>query len=94
EKTVPPEWTGKILHARLEVGAWIVMGSDPPPGHYQTPAGMSLSLLLTDYEQAEKIFHALAENGAIRMPFQKPFWSKGYGQLIDQFQVPWMINVD
>jgi PhnB protein len=35
---------------------------------------------------------ALAENGAVHMPFQATFWAKGFGMLIDQFGTPRMVN--
>jgi PhnB protein len=27
------------------------------------------------------------------MPFQKTFWTDGFGMLVDKFGVPWMVNV-
>lgn len=94
EKHAPPDWSNKLLHASLEFDGGILMGSDPPPQMYQPPAGISVSIQLKDAAEAERIFNALAENGSIKMPFQKTFFSKGFGQLVDQFQVPWMINVE
>ena len=42
--------------------------------------------------EAERVFSALAENGAVRMPLQKTFWSPAFGVLVDQFGTPWEIN--
>jgi uncharacterized glyoxalase superfamily protein PhnB len=41
---------------------------------------------------AERVFHALAENGIVRMPLQKTFWAVRFGVVIDQFGIPWEIN--
>jgi len=90
EEHVPPEWRNSILHARLVVGDNVLMGSDSP--RYEPPQGFSVSLQVNDPAEAERIFHALAENGTVRMPIQKTFFSARFGMLVDQFGVPWMVN--
>jgi PhnB protein len=94
EEHVPVEWRDKILHARLAVGDQVLMGSDAPPGHYAEPKGFSVSLQIGDPAEAERIFHALAENGKVQMPMQKTFWATRFGMLVDRFSVPWMVNCD
>ena len=32
---VPSEWHNKIMHARLELGDRVLMGSDSPPEHFR-----------------------------------------------------------
>ena len=68
--------------------------SDAPPDRYQRPAGFSLSVNVNDPGEAERIFHALAENGSIRMPIQQTFWAVRFGMLVDQFGIPWMVNCE
>jgi PhnB protein len=94
EAHVSPEWRAKILHASMEVGDTILMGSDAPPDRYELPKGFSVSLTLKDTGEAERIFHALAEGGSVRMPIQKTFWAARFGMLVDRFAIPWMINCD
>ena len=94
ENQVPPEWREKIMHARLIVGDQVLMGSDAPPGHFQQPQGFSVSLIVDEPEDAERIFHALAESGTVRMPLQKTFWAIRFGMLVDRFGIPWMINCE
>jgi PhnB protein len=89
---VPAEWRLKIMHATLAVGDNEIMGSDAPPGRYEEPKGFSVAIGLSDLAEAERIFKALAENGKVSMPLQKTFWAAGFGMLVDQFGVPWMIN--
>jgi PhnB protein len=91
---VPPEWRKKILHARLCVGDEVLMGSDAPPDHYEAMKGFSVTLGIDDPAVAERIFHALAENGTVRMPIEKTFWALRFGMLVDQFGTPWMINCE
>ena len=45
-------------------------------------------------EDAERIFHTLAENGTVKMPLQKTFWAIRFGMLVDRFGIPWMVNCE
>jgi PhnB protein len=91
---VPPKWREKILHATLTVGDNVLMGSDPVPERYEQPKGFAVLLGMDDPVNAERIFHALAENGTVQMPLQKTFWSVRFGVLVDQFGIPWAINCE
>src|ERR1700712_4356193 len=62
-KDVPAERHQSILHARLEVGDQVLMGSDGPPNFYKEPQGFSVSIVVKESTEAERIFSALAENG-------------------------------
>jgi PhnB protein len=88
---VPHEWQKKILHARLVVGDQVLMASDAPPDRHQETKGFSVSIGVADPAEAERIFHALSENGKVQMPIQKTFFSERFGMLTDQFGIPWMI---
>jgi PhnB protein len=90
----PPEWRNKIMHARLTVGDAVLMGSDSPPDHFEEMKGFYVALNIEAPADAERIFHALAENGTVRMPLQETFWAARFGMLVDQFGVPWMINCE
>ena len=90
----PPGWRDKIMHARLLVKDQVLMGSDAPPERYDAPKGFSMSLNLADAAEAERIFNALVEKGAVVMPLQQTFWAERFGMLSDQFGIPWMINCE
>ena len=92
EKQVPPEWRNKILHATLRAGGATLMGSDAPPDRYEQSKGFSVMLQIDEPADAERIFHALEEQGTVRMPLQQTFWAARFGMLVDQFGIPWMIN--
>jgi PhnB protein len=94
EKLVPAEWRAKILHGRLTIGDQVLMASDAPPGRFEKQAGFSLSLGFTDVAEAERVFHALAENGTATMPIAETFWAVRFGMLVDRFGIPWMINCE
>jgi PhnB protein len=94
EQHVPPEWREKIMHARLAVNGEVLMGSDAPPDHYKEPKGFSVSLQFKDIKEAERVFHALAENGKVGMPLQQTFWAARFGTVVDRFGIPWMVNCE
>jgi PhnB protein len=89
---VPAEWRKKVLHACLRWGDGALMGSDCPPAYQEKPQGFSVSIQVKQPADAERIFHALAENGTVRMPIAGTFWAVRFGMLVDQFGIPWMIN--
>jgi PhnB protein len=91
---VPSEWRSKIMHARLTMGDNVLMGSDAPPDRREDMKGFSVTLGIDDPAEAERVFHALAEKGTVRMPIQKTFWAARFGMLVDQFGTPWMINCE
>jgi len=94
EADTPPEWRDKIMHARLVVGDNVLMGSDMPQERFEGAKGFSVSLGVDDPQEAEKVFHALAEGGTVRMPIQETFWAVRFGMLEDRFGIPWMVNCE
>jgi PhnB protein len=91
---VPAEWRSKILHARMVVGDQVLMASDAPPGHFQAPQGFSVNIGVSDANQAERIFHALAEKGKVTMPIAETFWALRFGMLVDRFGIQRMVNCE
>ena len=89
---VPPDWRNKVMHAALVVGDQVLMGSDAPPGRFDEPKGFSVAIQVDTPEEAERIFHALAENGTVTMPIGETGWAIRFGMLVDQFGTPWMVN--
>jgi PhnB protein len=90
----PLESRDRIMHASLKVGEQVLMGSDEPFDRVETPQGFYVSLHFQDPKEAEQIFHALAEQGTVKMPLQETFWAARFGMLVDRFRTPWMINCD
>ena len=89
---VPPDWAEKILHATIKIDGNVVMASDGPPGHYEKPQGISVSISVNNRDKGEEIFNALSQGGTVTMPFQKTFWASGFGMCTDRFGIPWMVN--
>jgi PhnB protein len=91
---VPPDWGTKIMHATLTIGNQVLQGADSTAEHYKKPHGFCISLGTSDPAEADRVFAALAENGAVQMPLEKTFWALRFGMLTDQFGIPWMINCE
>ncbi|HMF89342.1 MAG TPA: VOC family protein [Candidatus Angelobacter sp.] len=88
----PPDWQKKILHTTLTVGNQVLQGADLTPDRFQKPQGFRVTLNIAATAEAERVFKALAEEGAIEMPIQETFWAQRFGVLTDQFGTPWIIN--
>ena len=89
---VPSEWREKIVHASLALGDSVLTGVDILPEQYESPQGFFVLLEIADVPRTERMFHALAEGGEVRMPIQKTFWSAAFGVLVDQFGIPWELS--
>lgn len=74
------------------MGDRLLMGSDSPPGYFETPQGFYVQISVDEPEKAERVFHALAENPKVKMAIEQTFWSVRFGMLVDQFGIPWMVN--
>lgn len=89
---VPPEFGGKIIHAAFTIGDSRIMAADAPPDRYSKAHGIAITLESASPEEAEKAFQALTAGGEVHMPFQKTFWSPGFGAGRDKYGIPWMVN--
>lgn len=91
----PKELHGRIMHATFEAHGLAIMGSDAMPGMaHEGFKGFSLSVQGKSVEDGQRLFSALSEGGQVTMPFGPTFWAKGFGMLVDQFGVPWMVNCE
>lgn len=93
-ENVPAELHDKIMHACLELEDRFLMGSDCPPGYFEPPQDFYVQVSVPEPDEAERIFHALAENGKVKMAIAQTFWSVRFDMLVDQFGTLWMVNCD
>jgi len=92
---IPAEYRGRIMHASLRVGDQTLMASDNHPSQpYSGISGAYVSLTVDDTAQAQRIFDALADGGAVQMPLQETFWAQRFGMVVDRFGAAWMVNCD
>ncbi|MFV0549049.1 MAG: VOC family protein [Limnobaculum xujianqingii] len=89
---VPDEWKDKIMHANVNVGHTQFMASDGQCDRMHPEFnGFSLSLKADSKTDAERLFKSLSSGGKVNLPFQRTFWSSGFGMLTDRYGVGWMI---
>jgi PhnB protein len=89
DPNIPPDWAGKVLHARLEIGSTILMGADIP--HAEPMRSAYLTLLLDAAGEAERIYAALADGGEVFMELQSTSFASRFAMLRDRFGTSWMI---
>lgn len=70
----PPGFKDKIIHGRLVFGDNVLMASDAPSERSGPIAGIEIALNIDDPTEAERVFHALAAGGTIKMPIEETFW--------------------
>lgn len=83
-----------ILHARLETGGQRLMGSDVNDDVSAPPSPVQVALQVDSAEEAERVFSALAEGGAIIIPIEEQPWAVRFGFLSDRYGIPWMVNCE
>ena len=89
-----PAMAKKIIHARIQVGNTLLMGSDAPPERFHKPQGFAVSIGCDKPEEADRIYNALSAGGQATMPIQKTFWAERFGMFTDKFGIAWMINCE
>jgi PhnB protein len=90
----PPGWGTKILHAGLASGDSVLEGCDAMPGQYKKPESFCVMLRPKEASEADRIFKALAEGGTVQIPIAETFWALRFGQVVDRFGVPWLVNCE
>ena len=82
----------RIMHSVLQIdGAWL-MGADSPMGRDQPPGNVSVMHDPVDVTSGKAKFDRLAEGGEVTMPFEKTFWSPGFGMVRDRFGIHWLFS--
>jgi PhnB protein len=89
----PPGGENKVMHARFRIGDTTVLASDGRSQGNPSFKGFSLSLNVSSDDEAERMFTALSDGGAIQMPLTKTFFSSRFGMVADRFGVSWMVYV-
>ena len=84
----------RIMHGLLETDAgYTIMAADVTSDmEYQPPAGFAVSLsgdddVLRDY------WEKLSVAGTTTMPLEKQAWGDEFGMCVDQFGIPWLVNI-
>jgi PhnB protein len=85
----------KIMHGRLEsAGGFTLMGADTPPGVQHNPGNnMAVSLSGDDTDELRGYWEKLSDGGTVSVPLEKQMWGDEFGMCVDQFGIPWMVNI-
>lgn len=86
---LPADWKNKVLHARIELGATVLMGADIPGA--ETMRSAYLTLGLDSAEEAERVYALLSEGGQIFMKMEETFFASRFAMLRDRFGTSWML---
>ena len=89
-----PANADKVMHSSLKIGDTRVMASDGRNTGVPKFEGFALSLNAKDEADADRMFSALVDGGAVTMPMSKTFFSPRFGMCRDKFGVQWMIIVE
>jgi PhnB protein len=85
----PPGWTGKVLHARMDLGGTELLGADIPS--FQPIRSAYLSLTLDSDREADRVFALLSDGGEVFMQMQETFFASRFAMLRDKFGTSWML---
>ncbi|MEX6504495.1 VOC family protein [Pseudomonas zhanjiangensis] len=90
---IAEQFHSRIMHVSLRVGDQLLMASDSlEQSSYAGIKGCSISLHVDNVPEAERLFAALSERGAVQTELQQTFWATRFAMFTDRFGVSWMIN--
>ena len=90
---LPPGNEDRIMHAYLVFDGGVLMAGDSVVGWpHEKMQGFSLTYSHENTEHARRVYDALAEEGHVKMEWQKTFWAEGFGMLTDRYGTPWIVN--
>ena len=84
----------RVMHSVLETDlGYSLMAADVTAAmEYQPMAGSAVSLSGDD-EALRGYWERLAASGTVTMPMQKQVWGDEFGMCVDEFGVPWLVNI-
>ena len=87
--SLPSEWKDKVLHARIELGATVLMGADIPGAEPMRSAYLTLGL--DSAGEAERVYALLSDGGQVFMKMEETFFASRFAMLRDRFGTSWML---
>ena len=83
------DWNEKILHARVEIGATVLMGADIAQSEPMRSA--YLTLTLDSEADSERVYALLTDGGEIYMKMEQTPFANRFAMLRDKFGTSWML---
>lgn len=81
-----------VMHASIQLGDSLLMGSDDPSGTGGPKTGFAVSYTAADADDVHRVVDALADGGQVDMPVEATFWAPAFGGVTDRFGVPWVVD--
>ncbi len=90
-----PAIADKTMHAQLESpNGFTLMASDGAPGtEVKVGDNITISLSGDDADDLRGYWKKLSDGGQVTVPLEKQMWGAEFGQCIDRFGIPWMVNI-
>lgn len=85
----PAEWQDKVLHARITIGATVLMGADIPNAEPMRSAYATLTV--DTAADAERLYATLADGGEVFMKLAQTPFANLFAMLRDRFGTSWML---
>lgn len=86
---LPADWADKVLHARIEIGATVLMGADVAQAEPMRSSYLTLTLDRED--DAERTYALLTDGGEIFMPMARTPFANRFAMLRDRFGTSWLL---
>ena len=83
------------MHAQLESpNGFTLMASDGAPGtEVKVGDNITISLSGDDADDLRGYWKRLSDGGQVTVPLEKQMWGDEFGQCVDRFGIPWMVNI-
>jgi PhnB protein len=93
--TPGPDLADKVMHSQLETESGLtLMGADSAPDtEYRPGSTISVSLTGDSNDGLREAWEKLTVGGNVTVPLEKQMWGDEFGQFVDRFGTPWMINI-
>jgi PhnB protein len=79
------------MHAELDIDGSTIFASDGD-GNDTRHSGFAISLQARDDAEAERLFTALSDQGAISVPLMSTPFASRFGMTTDRYGTPWMVT--
>ena len=84
----------KISHIILKTSHFDIAGQDVISGRKLIMGNNNqLVVEFTTLVECKRIFDIFARKGNVTIPFDKTFFSEGFGEVTDEFGIPWIFLV-
>lgn len=90
---MPPEMHNLVMHAYLKNDDLVIMGSDMQRESLQQGNNIKLAINCSSEKELNDIFNKLSAGGKTVQAPKQEFWGI-YGEVIDQYNIAWMLNHD